>query len=190
MLKEQLRFAAIAALLVWASGFGGNTAQAAGPKKATLAVATPVPDKKACQVTVYQAVGAGQEPRKMCFDTKDQAESMRVTASSFLSGILYQDANWNRFNPDAREVQFWDFDCSSQVQGIGWTNITGVNDPYAFNDQASSLRIGEGIYCAGIILYTEENKQGWPPYQFGASTEYVGNGINDRASSIQFLCGC
>ncbi len=103
-----------------------------------------------------------------CFDGLEQAKAA-VPAGAAILGILYEHAP-----PGGRSLVIYGTNC----------NYQGVPDlrVYKFNDITSSLDNS----CPTVTLYFDVNYGGPQQSYPNGRTNYVGNGMNDQASSVVF----
>lgn len=202
----------VAVLLAWTGGvmgYGGNGVAAAGAKTPW----PDKPDKdwvlgKGCpRITLILAQKPGKKEKlhPKCVNTPEEADAFQAAAGVFQLAELYENVNYNAQPapcgtgvwgvPDCPRRARIEFYVSSSIydpvycEGL-WTNIWG--DPYYFNDVTSSLHNS----CDGIELYWDGDLGTaggvYPPVTIGFDPccgsgpgSYVGNYMNDRASSVR-----
>lgn len=155
------------------------TAQAVNPDELSL-VSRPLPqargtpgvpvDGPACLAAAIpqETRLAIQSAPLTCFQSLEQAKAA-VPADLTILGILYEHAP-----PSGRSLVIYGANCNNQ-------GVPDLRD-YNFNDITSSLDNS----CPTVTLYFDINYGGpQQPYPSGR-TNYVGDGMNDQASSVIF----
>lgn len=107
-------------------------------------------------------------PVVQVFDTPEQARAA-VPTSSIILGTL-----WDNAPPSGRSLTIYGPDCDYW----GVTDLGAAN----FNDITSSLDNS----CTGVTLYFDVNWAGPQQSYPNGRTNYVGDGMNDKASSVLF----
>ena len=111
---------------------------------------------------------ATQSPPLTCFESLEQAKAA-VPADRTILGILYQHAP-----PGGRSLVIYGANCNNQ-------GVPDLRD-YNFNDITSSLDNS----CPTVTLYFDINYGGPQQSYPNGRTDYVGDGMNDQASSVKF----
>jgi len=111
---------------------------------------------------------ATQSPPLTCFESLEQAKAA-VPADRTILGILYQHAY-----AGGRSLVIYGANCNNQ-------GVPDLRD-YNFNDITSSLDNS----CPTVTLYFDID-YGEPQQSYlNGRTDYVGDGMNDQASSVMF----
>lgn len=207
MSKRKMLFIPILLLVVGLVGISGALVQEASGQGVEPPVGTPQPDLPSSSVAVMaQAVNldelslvsqplpqargtpgvpvagpaclaaaipqetplATQSPPLTCFESLEQAKAA-VPADRAILGILYEHAP-----PGGRSLVIYGANCNNQ-------GVPDLRD-YNFNDITSSLDNS----CPTVTLYFDINYGGPQQSYPNGRTSYVGDGMNDQASSVIF----
>ncbi len=112
---------------------------------------------------------ATQSPPLTCFESLEQAKAAVPADLTIILGILYQHSHGG-----GNSLVIYGANCNNQ-------GVPDLRD-YNFNDITSSLDNS----CPTVTLYFDIN-YGAPEQSYSnGRTDYVGDGMNDQASSVKF----